>query len=232
MQQMLEQLKRDFNSFAYSASHDLQAPVQVIYGYLRLMKFAAESNKPIGSESVAEQMERPVARLQSQLTDLLAFSRLSTRQEAPIELNLATLVQSAADIKGIAIELTAPEAPALVWASRKHIALLIEQLLDNAQKFAQPNGPANITISISLHPKHTVLCIQDAGIGISEEHLPYVWDLFRTFKSSQQAGNGIGLTLCKRICELNNCSIELQSTENEGTRIEISIPRNPSHAQH
>ena len=90
-------------------------------------------------------------------------------------------------------------------------------LISNSLKFAKTNG--KVSIDLSGYSKNIIVKIQDNGIGIKKEDLPFVFErLYRGDKSRHKVeGNGVGLTIVKNILDLHCVTVELESKEGEGT---------------
>ncbi len=109
-----------------------------------------------------------------------------------------------------------------VWADEYTVGQIINNLVDNAIKYTQ-SGSININI-YRTRENRLIVEVQDTGIGISSEYLPM---LFQTFSQEEQGytrkfeGNGLGLALVKKYCELNNADIEVESEKGVGTTFRI-----------
>ena len=96
-------------------------------------------------------------------------------------------------------------------------------ILDNAIKFSEDGKTIKITSKIVNN--YYEVRIKDEGIGILEEDLPFVWEKFyKADKSHSQEGNGLGLSLVKRIIELHKGTIEIKSKVNKGTEVIVKLP--------
>jgi signal transduction histidine kinase len=106
-------------------------------------------------------------------------------------------------------------------------ASLIEQvfqnLIANAIKFQRPDIQPEIKITAESTRKENIFKIIDNGIGIASENQANVFQLFKRFNEVYE-GSGIGLTTCKKIMELHNGTIELESKEGEGTTFILRFP--------
>jgi len=102
---------------------------------------------------------------------------------------------------------------------------IISNLLTNAIKFSHPGGEVDIDIEKSENSIDII--ISDKGVGISEELLPEVFDIFTRARKEGTKGEkstGLGLSITKRLVELHDGSIQITSVENEGTEIRVSFP--------
>jgi DNA-binding response OmpR family regulator len=104
---------------------------------------------------------------------------------------------------------------------------VIFNLLSNAFKFTNDRGKIYVTISIDDSQKHVVICIEDNGLGMSEEHVRHAFDRFYT--GENLTGNGIGLSLSKEFIELHHGELLLNSEKGRGTRFCIMLPFGNAH---
>ncbi|NLG55442.1 MAG: histidine kinase, partial [Rhodococcus sp.] len=110
------------------------------------------------------------------------------------------------------------------------MAMLWQNLIGNAIKFARPDVTPHITISVNDTDGEWAFCVQDNGIGIAEEFAEKVFIIFqRLHGRDEHAGTGIGLSLCKKIVEYHSGRIWLDTSFTEGSRICFTLPKR-SHA--
>jgi len=102
---------------------------------------------------------------------------------------------------------------------------MIDNLITNAILYNKPGG--KVFISLGSHDNKAVLEIRDTGVGISEEHLPFVFERFYRVdkaRSRLSGGSGLGLAICKGVIEKHNGTITVQSVLGEGTTFQIQLP--------
>jgi two-component system phosphate regulon sensor histidine kinase PhoR len=102
---------------------------------------------------------------------------------------------------------------------------MIDNLITNAILYNKPGGKVFITLSRS--DNKAVLKIKDTGVGISEEHLPFIFERFYRVdkaRSRLSGGSGLGLAICKGVIEKHNGTITAQSILDMGTTFRIQLP--------
>ena len=102
---------------------------------------------------------------------------------------------------------------------------LFFNLVDNAIRHTPKGGI--ITITIDEHKKQATIAVQDTGEGIPEDHLPHIFDRFYRVdktRSRSEGGSGLGLAICKRIVEVHQGSISVESKVGEGTTFLVTLP--------
>ena len=117
------------------------------------------------------------------------------------------------------------EFPLTVFADKEKVRQVLINLVENSIKYGKQNG--SITASMyKTDGKHILIEISDDGIGITEKHLPRVFERFyRTDegRSIDVTGSGLGLAICKHIIEAHGQTIHVRSTENVGTTIGFTL---------
>ena len=102
---------------------------------------------------------------------------------------------------------------------------IINNIVSNAIKFTPPQGTIIISLHLSEDKKNAILKISDSGKGISQEHLPQIFDrYFMTFDNENNIGNGIGMALTKELTELLNGTIQVESVLGEGSTFTLILP--------
>jgi len=237
--QMLERLERNFEQvrqFSTDASHELRTPLTAIRGQLEVALFTAKT--PDDYRSAMENALQDVERLSNIVKSLLTLSKAETGQVrlelAPIDLSvLVRDVVSQFDLAAEEkqIKLTAALPPACVaTVDRMQFERLLANLVSNAVKYTPPRG--SVTISLGKEEENIVLRVSDTGIGISPEHLPYLFERF--FRVSQKQGDpdrglglGLGLSFVHWIAKAHKGSVHVDSTPGLGTTFTVSFPQNP-----
>jgi two-component system, OmpR family, sensor histidine kinase CiaH len=214
--------------FVSDASHELRTPLTVIQtrGDLLLQTPDATIQEKLPDISIILKECRRLARL---VTNLLTLAR-SDSNEIEIERKdffldelLKDIVEhfcEVASFQGKTITLTS--APLITFTGdRDRIHQLIVILLDNSMKYTGENGV--IQLSCFETKNHIGLTIEDNGIGIKEENIPYIFDRFYQVDRSRTKSEslGLGLSIAKWIVDKHFGKIKVESTVGEGTRFEI-----------
>jgi signal transduction histidine kinase len=170
--------------------------------------------------------------LEKLVADLFELSKLESEKVA-LKLdymNLSELVQDVssrfkimAENKEIDFHINATER-GMVQIDVALMDRVIQNLLENAIKFTPKGGAVKINVVKSQGVFK--LSVKDSGIGIDENHLPYVFDRYKKLDSEKnnQSGSGLGLAIVKRILELHQIAIQVESKKNEGTTFFFKLP--------
>ena len=109
------------------------------------------------------------------------------------------------------------------------IETVLRNVLDNALKYSASDGTP-VAVFMEMKNRYLTIIIEDEGIGIPEDALPYVFEPFYRADNSRTrktGGYGLGLSLCKTIMTVHNAEIEIFSKAGKGTRVVLSFPFEP-----
>jgi len=123
------------------------------------------------------------------------------------------------------LKLDLPEEPVLISIDKDAISQLFINLISNAIKFSE--DVKEISIILKKQKNELKIKVEDKGIGIPEEDLPYIFDKFYRVKNEKTKGKigaGIGLSLVKHIVEAHGGKIKVKSKEGKGTAFIINLP--------
>lgn len=204
----LTRSNEELEQFAYVASHDLQEPLRTVSGFAQLLskryvgKLGAEADEYIHYVTSGAQ------RMKSLIEDLLAFSRVTREPRAmEDEVDLNQVVRSAlantrAAIDAAGASVTCEPLPT-VRGNERQLIQLFQNLIGNAVKFRREVQPV-VHISADEGDGEWRFTVRDNGIGINAQHAEQVFGLFqRLHGRDKYPGNGIGLTICKKIVDLH-----------------------------
>lgn len=225
----LDRSNQELQQFAFVASHDLQEPVRKFIFYSdMLLNRLDELPKEKMVESL-KTIQRSAMRMRVLIRDLLVFSQI--KKEAtrltPVNLN-KTAAEAVQDfevtIRDTGAEVTVNDLPTIAGDERM-MSQLFENLISNALKYSQQNGPPKITISHQALAGNVELKFEDNGIGFDEKHLPQMFTLFqRLHDRTVYEGTGLGLAICKKIVDIHQGRIWATSEEGKGATFYVSLP--------
>lgn len=223
----LLKLNTELDRFVYSTSHDLMAPLSSVKGLINLTKITEDRNE---TNSLLVMMEERVQSLQKFIRDISDYSRNGRIELAKENFLVNKLVRSVLEnlkfypnIKQISIELNIP-TNLEISSDPNRIQIILSNLITNSIKYSDLSKEnCFIQISASLSDKEIQFRIEDNGIGIKEEHLNSVFEMF--YKASENSeGSGLGLYIVKQTIEKLNGTISVSSKYRMGTSFLISIP--------
>lgn len=220
--------------FLAQMSHEIRTPINVISNFTSLIEDYIDFEKFPEANDDFKIITNAGNRLIRTVDQILNMSELQTGnyktefKEVDIFQGILEPIyremKSMALDKGLLFEVINSTDRTVVKADEYSIAQIFFNLIDNAIKYTE-KGEIKILIKSDVKDK-LVVSVQDTGIGIGEEYLP---ELFNPFRQEQQGytrqyeGNGLGLALVKKYCELNNAEIEVQSRKSAGSVFSVSF---------
>jgi len=230
----LQQSNRELQDFAYVASHDLQEPLRKVQTFSdRLGSKYAERLDETGLDYL-ERMRNAASRMQTLIQDLLAFSRVTTKAQPFVQVDLEQITRDVLSDLEVKIEETGAaietrDLPKLD-ADPLQMRQLIQNLIGNALKFRNADATPIVKISATNglsngHGPMYTITVEDNGIGFDEKYLDKIFTVFqRLHGRAEYEGSGIGLAVCRKIVERHHGSITAQSTPGQGAKFIVSLP--------
>jgi PAS domain S-box-containing protein len=225
----LARSNEDLEQFAYVASHDLQEPLRAVGGYVELLRHRFPEKLDDKALQYIAGAAAGATRMQTLITDLLAFSRVGTRGHAfaPADLNMLlakTLENLQASIQEVHATVTSDPLPSLL-VDGTQIVQLFQNLIGNALKF-RSERPLEIHIGAQRQEDRWVFFVRDNGIGIEPQYFQRIFQLFQRLHTRRHyPGTGIGLAICKKIAERHGGEIWVESQPGQGSTFFFSIPQ-------
>jgi signal transduction histidine kinase len=238
----LERSNRELQDFAYVASHDLQEPLRKIRAFSD--RLTSQCGEVLGTRGrdYLERMQQAAARMQTLITDLLAFSRVTTQAQPFGPVDLTRVAQEVIDDLEVHLDQVGGrvgvEVLPTIDADPLQMRQLLQNLLGNALKFHRPEVPPAVTISSgsipppatedaepAAPPRWCQLIVADNGIGFDEKYLDRIFAPFqRLHGRSEYDGTGIGLAVCRKIAERHGGSITAHSAPGQGATFLVTLP--------
>lgn len=225
----IEDKNKELEEFAYIASHDLRAPLQSISSFTQLIEEQKDKLDDDGNQSISS-IKDSVKRMNELISGLLDFGKIGKTSKL-VEVDLNEVLKNVIDdlsyiIKESNSEINIGKLP-IIKAYRTEIRLLFQNLIANAIKFRQPNTKPKIIINFEQIKNAWKFSVNDNGIGITPNEQKKVFALFkRTENAKTYEGTGIGLAHCRKIVELHNGEINVESKINEGSTFYFTIGEN------
>ena len=227
----MDNLRRDLVA---NVSHDLRTPLATINGYMETILIKADKITETERERYLRIIFNSAQRLKKLVEELFELSKLEAKERIPNPepFSVAELVQDIqqknqlrAEKNKIDIRIIFPYDLPPAFADIGMMEKVLQNLIDNALKFTPEKG--SITIILQKDNDTIVVKIKDSGIGINEKELPHIFDRYHKTSRSEQKENeglGLGLMIVKKILEVNNLEINVESAEGEGTIFSFTIP--------
>lgn len=225
----LERLNNELQSFCYSISHELRAPLARLEGFSEAIAESVAQKNLDESVHYAERIGIASRRLRSVIDNLLLMNRLS-REELTLEsVNLSKMAHEiVADLlgeeKGRSIKVTV-EPDLVVEGDRSMLAICLKNLLGNAVKYTSRTPDAEIEFGRSSQTGETVYFVRDNGVGFDMTYAEKLFEPFcRLHQQMEFEGNGIGLPIVQRIIERHHGRIWADAKEGKGATFYFNLP--------
>ncbi|MGE5224828.1 MAG: sensor histidine kinase, partial [Omnitrophica WOR_2 bacterium] len=226
----LERSNRDLQDFAYIASHDLQEPLRKVRLFGERLKASTGPGLDEKGLDYINRMQNAAERMQKMIEDLLSYSRVTTRAQPHRKVDLSQVVAEVLSDLDIRIEQTHGQIEVgslpVIEAEPLQMRQLFQNLIGNALKFHKRDAPPVVRVQSKTLPGNRVeITVEDNGIGIAKENIDMLFQLFRRLHGrSEYEGNGIGLSICRRIVERHNGTISARSEPGKGSTFIIILP--------
>jgi signal transduction histidine kinase len=225
----LESVNRELESFSYSVSHDLRAPIRAINGYTRIImedyaaKFDGDGTKVLHS------ILNSSKKMGELIDDLLAFSKLGRKQGTVSEINMTSVVEMVRHELLFEDGDNIPEFKVQALPAVRGDQSLIKQvwinLISNAVKYSKYKTKTKIEIGAYEKRNQVVYFIKDGGAGFDMQYYNKLFGVFQRLHSQQEfEGTGIGLAIVQKIIHRHNGTVWAEGKLGKGACFYFSLP--------
>ena len=222
---------KELESFAYSVSHDLRAPLRHLVGYSELLQKHAPNSLDDKSQRYIQTILESGKRMGNLIDDLLAFSRVGRTESRTTEVDLQKLVNEVVSEivqqrKGQEISWKIGALP-VCYGDRSLLKLVVGNLLSNAVKFSSARRPAKIEIgSVDGNPNTIEIFVRDNGVGFDMQYANKLFGVFqRLHRVDEFEGTGIGLATVQRIVHRHGGMVRAEGAVDQGATFYFSLPK-------
>jgi len=224
----LEAVNNDLESFSYSVSHDLRAPLRAVDGFssILLEKFAPQM--PREAELLLNNVRTSVKRMGQLIDDLLRFSRLGRQPLSKRLVNISVLVREALEeLRGKQpdrrIEIQISELPDCV-GDPSLLRQVLVNLLSNAFKFTRQRENAMIEVGCRQQGAEKVYFVRDNGAGFDMRYAGKLFGVFQRFHRAEEfEGTGVGLSIVQRIIQRHGGRIWAEAEPDKGATFYFTL---------
>lgn len=236
----LQELERVKADFVATVSHELRTPLTSMIGYVELLEDGAVGELSADQRTVVKRVESNGRRLLLLVEDLLLLSQIESRtmRVTPVRSDLRDAARAAYDALGpllatrhLECVVRLPDRPVMLVADADHVQRLILNLVGNAVKFTPDGG--RIELVVSERQDSVEVVVLDTGMGIPVDEQDQLFSrFFRSSTASAQAiqGTGLGLSIVQAIVTAHGGEVSIESSEDVGTTVSVSLPREPAPA--
>ncbi len=235
LNQMLDRVEQSVlqvRRFTADASHELRAPMTLIY---TAAQFALRRER--SADELKDSLQK-ILRAAKRCTDLINQLLWLARSDAGtnrVELVSTDAVAVLSDVaseaamlaadKGLTIASDLPDTPVYIALDEASFRRMMLILLDNAVKYTSPGG--SIAVRMTERENHIEIAVADSGIGIPTEQLPFIFDRFwraDQVRSRESGGTGLGLAIASEIAQSHGAELKVESAVGHGSTFTVRLP--------
>ena len=227
----LEANNKELESFAYSVSHDLRAPLRHVVGYSELLQKQAASSLDDKSRRYMQTILESAKRMGTLIDDLLGFSRIGRAETKKAAVNLEQLVKEVIaelrqETNGRDIAWKIGALP-VCYGDRAMLKIVFVNLVSNAVKFTRMRTPAEIEIGCAAEKENQVeVFVRDNGAGFDMQYVNKLFGVFqRLHRAEEFEGTGIGLATAQRIIHRHGGQMRAKGAVDQGATFYFSLPK-------
>lgn len=218
----------ELQQFAYVASHDLQEPLRMVSSYTQLLAKRYRGRLDADADDFIGFAVDGAARMQKLIQDLLAYSRVGTRNLERQAVSMDSVLEYATDMLQLVIKDTdaavTHESLPSIKVDERQMTQLFQNLISNAIKF-RGQEPPRIHVSATRLDGEWLFSVHDNGIGIEPQYADRIFVIFqRLHNRDDYPGTGIGLAICKKIVERHGGRIWMESEPGKGSTFFFTVP--------
>ncbi|PXY46784.1 PAS domain-containing sensor histidine kinase [Flavobacterium hydrophilum] len=225
----LKKAQEELESFSYSVSHDLRAPIRAINGYAQILTEDYTYSIDDDGKTILQAIIRNSNKMGVLIDDLLAFSKLGRKQVSSANINMEALIQGVINEVIIEKDENIPIFEIEELAQANGDASLIKQvwvnLISNAIKYSKYKSETRIKITSTSQNDKIIYSIKDWGSGFDMAYYDKLFGVFQRLHSQEEfAGTGIGLAIVQKIVNRHYGTVWAESTLDAGAKFYFSLP--------
>ncbi len=225
----LEAKNAEMERFTYTISHDLKSPLFTIQGFATALRADLERGEREVVETDLKYIEDGAKKMEHLIEDTLQLSRIGRVTNPPEDVQFGEIVKEALEqtaglIKSSGVEVSVPDGFPTVHVDRVRIAEVLVNLITNSIKFMGEQQHPKIDIGYREDDEETVFFVRDNSVGIEKSQQEKVFDLFYQLDSGSSEGTGAGLAIVKRIVEVHEGRVWIESEPGKGCTVCFTLP--------
>jgi signal transduction histidine kinase len=229
--QKTEKVKSDLALVIY---HDLRSPLAAVQSCMSVVLEEILGELNPRQKDMLRRADEDIDKLLAFISDLLELSKVEKRtaegrlqptQLAGILRTLLTSFAARIDRRNLSLTVNVPDELPLIYADAGHMEQVFRNIIGNAIKYTPPGGAVSVTAGDD--GENVIVTVKDTGIGIPEEDLPKIFDVFHRAPNAialEKVGTGLGLSIVTRIVKDHAGEIKVRSRENHGSEFAVTFP--------
>ncbi|MBS3818956.1 response regulator, partial [bacterium] len=230
-----QEKKKMEENFVTMVSHQLRSPLVAIVQYFEVILGGMVGELQEQQKKMIQKAKQRAESLLKLINDWLSIARMEKqdivqkRKSLSLEKlisNLTDFYQPVAQEKKVSLEVSSPSGSDQILGDKETLEQVFSNLINNAIKYNKPNGQVQVSFeekdgSVATH-------VKDTGEGISQENIPLLFEQFYRVNRSEDKkskGSGLGLAIAKKIVDLHEGSIDVQSEVGKGSDFIVSLPK-------
>ena len=230
----LEAVNKELETFTYSVSHDLKAPLRGIDGYSQLLEMEYSGRLDAEGQLFIRNVRNSAAQMSVLIDDLLSYSRMERRILRHSSFDLSSLVQVVlaermSDIEQGNVNVNLAIPALTVRTDRDGLAIVLRNLLENAVKFSRNARPPLVEVGARTENGRTIIWVRDNGIGFDMKFHDRIFEIFQRLQRVEEyPGTGIGLALVQKSIQRMGGRVWAESAPGKGATFFLEIPHDNS----
>ena len=224
--QALKSSNRDLEDFAYIVAHDLKAPLRAIGSLARWLGMDYREQIDADGQEVIDLLMGRTQRMEGLIEGILRYSRVNQERTKFEIVNLGKVVKNVIDLLAPPEHIQISVAPNLptITGDAVQLGQLFQNLLSNAIKFMdKPEGRIDVRCTLQSH--EAIIEVRDNGPGIEPQYFEKIFEIFETLQARDEfESTGIGLSIVKKIVNLHQGTIRVESKMGVGTSFFVTLP--------
>ncbi len=228
---LLEIKNKELETFTYSVSHDLKAPLRGIDGYSQLLYDIYRSELNEEAQTFIKTIRSSTLHMNQLIDDLLEYSRLERSQLKSEQINISDLIKSIlslyqAELDANKINVSLKNVDFVIFADAKGLTLALRNLVENAIKFSKDQDKSEVQMNVIENDVAWIVSVEDNGIGFDMKYHHKIFEIFQRLQRIEDyPGTGIGLALVNKAMQRMNGKAWAESLPGKGSTFYLEIPK-------
>ena len=226
----LQAMNEELESFSYSVSHDLRAPLRAIDGFSKVLQKKASDQLDESNLGHLNTIVENVDKMKKLIDDMLAFSKMSRQEQKTSVFDPKQLIEEVFEeekqvVSNSKVEISIGEIPR-IEADKDLIRQVFNNLIGNAIKYSSTKENPKIEVEGKNEGTETIISIKDNGVGFDEEYADKLFKIFQRLHDADEfEGTGVGLAIVKKIVDRHGGRVWAESELDKGATFYIALPK-------